>query len=120
MVRESHFSKFAYLFPLIIPCRDSHMGWVAKSEKQGDMQNIPNNQDEGVRVSTESVKDSMVKTDNNESSRNIRKPKDGNISLEEELSPAEDQDQDQDSCLEETSSESSGLVKGIIGVLYKG
>lgn len=94
---------------------------MAESEKQEDAENIPDQEDEGVRVtsfSAESVKESMETTDEDESSRKIQKPNDGNKLSEEQPSRAEDQDfvSEQD----ETSSESTGIVKGIIGVLYKG
>lgn len=83
---------------------------MAESKKQEEVENFPNQQDEGVNVrvsgfSTESVK-------------KIQKPNDVNKLSEEEPSPAEDQDFG--SVQEEPSSESSGLVKGLIGVLYKG
>lgn len=82
------------------------------------MENFLKQQDEGVNVRviascTESGKDSKEKTDEDESSGKIQKPNNGNELLEEEPSPAEDQD-------EVMCSESPGLVKGIIGVLYKG
>ncbi|KAK3521581.1 hypothetical protein QTP70_014773 [Hemibagrus guttatus] len=92
-----------------------HFGWVAESKKQNEVENSQNQQDFNVRVdgfSTGSGKESMEKTDEDESSGKVQKPNNGNKLSVEEASPAEDQ--------EETCSESSGLVKGIIGVLYKG
>ncbi|XP_053542556.1 uncharacterized protein ehbp1l1b isoform X6 [Ictalurus punctatus] len=98
-----------------------HIGWVAESKKQDEVGNFPNKQGVDVGVigfTTESGKESMEKTDEDKSSRKIQKPNDGNKFSEEEQSPAEDQDFVSEQ--EETCSESSGLVKGIIGVLYKG
>ncbi|XP_058267741.1 uncharacterized protein ehbp1l1b isoform X9 [Hemibagrus wyckioides] len=92
-----------------------HFGWVAESKKQKEVENSQNQQDFNVRVedfSAESRKETMEKTDEDESSGKVQKPDNGNKLSVEEASPAEDQ--------EETCSETSGLVKGIIGVLYKG
>lgn len=92
-----------------------------ESKKQDEVGNFPNKQGVDVGVigfTTESGKESMEKTDEDKSSRKIQKPNDGNKFSEEEQSPAEDQDFVSEQ--EETCSESSGLVKGIIGVLYKG
>lgn len=93
------------------------MGWVTESENQEDVENILNQQNEGVRAISFSTESMMEKTDNDESSRKIRKPEDENNLLGEEPSLAEDQEF---LFQEETSSESSSIVKGIIGVLYKG
>ncbi|KAB5543163.1 hypothetical protein PHYPO_G00076050 [Pangasianodon hypophthalmus] len=101
-----------------------HIEWMAESKKQEEVENFPNQQDEGVNIrvvgfSSEPGKESMEKTDEDESSRKIQKPNDGNKLSEEEIrSPSEDQDFVSEQ--EETCSESSGLVKGIISVLYKG
>lgn len=96
---------------------------MVDSKKQEEVENFLNQQDEGINLrvvgfSTESRKASMEKTDEDEPMRKIQKPNDGNKVSEEEPSPPEDQSFVSEQ--EETCSESSGLVKGIIGALYKG
>lgn len=76
-------------------------------------ENVSNQQDEGV-----SGKDLMKNIDEEEFSGKIQNSNDGNKLTEDEPLPAEDQDFVSEQ--EETCAESSGLVKGIIGVLYKG
>lgn len=88
---------------------------MAESKKQKEVENSQNQQDFNVRVedfSAESRKETMEKTDEDELSGKVQKPDNGNKLSVEEASPAEYK--------EETCAETSGFVKGIIGVLYKG
>lgn len=87
------------------------------------MENFLNQQDEEINprivsFSTESQKESTEKLDEDEPMRKIQKPNDGNKVSEEEPSPPEDQGFVSEK--EETCSDPSGLVKGIIGAFYKG
>lgn len=76
-------------------------------------ENVPNQRDEGV-----SGKDLMKNIDEEEFSGKIQNSNDGNKLTEDEPLSAEDQDFESEQ--EETCAESSSLMKGIIGVLYKG
>ncbi|XP_060764480.1 uncharacterized protein ehbp1l1b isoform X4 [Neoarius graeffei] len=100
-----------------------HIGWMVDSKKQEEMENFLNQQDEEINprivgFSTESRKESTEKLDEDEPMRKIQKPNDGNKVSEEEPSPPEDQGFVSEK--EETCSDPSGLMKGIIGAFYKG
>ncbi|KAI5614369.1 EH domain-binding protein 1-like protein 1 isoform X11 [Silurus asotus] len=89
-----------------------HLGHVCESRKQDEVENVHSPRVEGVKVGGVSFSSGSGtewrETDEDESCRKNY----GNKASEEEASPAE--------CQEKTGLESSGLVKGIIGVLYKG
>ncbi|XP_046716753.1 microtubule-associated protein futsch isoform X6 [Silurus meridionalis] len=89
-----------------------HLGHVCESRKQDEVENVHSPHVEGVKVGGVSFSSGSGtewrETDEDESCRKNY----GNKASEEEASPAE--------CQEKTGLESSGLVKGIIGVLYKG